>query len=413
MFQLKVTDDKGATALDTVSVLVNPQTTADKIAPSVPTNLKVVYVTRTSINLDWEKSTDNVAVVRYDIYENGVKKYSTPDTEFEVTNLNAGSIYRYTVKAVDQAGNVSASSNQATGITLLIGLEYRYYEGEWTSLPNFNDLTPVKKGVTADVNLDVRRSGVNNNFGIVWEGFIKINKPGTYTFETISDDGSKFYFNSAYLPNATALVNNDGLHTEKSVSASVYVASAGVYPIAVSFFERTGEGTMKLYWKGPGISRQLVPATAFSDIASYVYNKNDNYNYGNDNYDNNYNDNNYRNRMAGGSDLTPQVTNVESGSISLDASNSGVLISKAYPSPFSNEVKLEFTNKVNDGKVTVDVYDLNGKMVHNQNFGNVPAGKSTLNVDLRNKQLADGIYMLRLHINGKPSMLIKLIRASK
>lgn len=141
------------------------------------------------------------------------------------------------------------------------GLNYKYYEGNWDALPNFSALTPVKTGTTANIDISVRN--VNDYFGIVWEGYINIPIAGTYTFETVSDDGSKFYFNSGYLPNGNALVNNDGLHPAQSATGSVNIAAAGAYPVAISFFEKYGGESMQLYWTGPGIPRQLVPNAAF------------------------------------------------------------------------------------------------------------------------------------------------------
>ncbi len=141
------------------------------------------------------------------------------------------------------------------------GLNYKYYEGNWDVLPNFNALTPVKTGTTPNIDISVRN--INDYFGLVWEGYINIPTAGTYTFETVSDDGSKFYFNSAYLPNGNALVNNDGLHPAVSATGTINIAAAGTYPVAISFFEKYGGESMQLYWTGPGITRQLVPDVAF------------------------------------------------------------------------------------------------------------------------------------------------------
>ena len=142
------------------------------------------------------------------------------------------------------------------------GLNYKYYEGNWDVLPNFNALTPVKTGTTPNIDISVRN--INDYFGLVWEGNITIPTAGNYTFELVSDDGSKFYFNSGYLPNATALVNNDGLHPAISATGSVNIAAAGSYPIAISFFDKYGGESVQLYWSGPGIPRQLVPDAAFA-----------------------------------------------------------------------------------------------------------------------------------------------------
>src|SRR5205823_4729970 len=118
------------------------------------------------------------------------------------------------------------------------GLKYSYYEGNWNALPDFTALTPVKTGSAGNIDLGVRTPGRNDNFAFVWEGYINIPTPGSYTFETVSDDGSKLYFSTLYNPSASATVSNDGLHAPTSVTGSVYVPAAGAYPISITFFEK-------------------------------------------------------------------------------------------------------------------------------------------------------------------------------
>lgn len=55
---------------------------------------------------------DNVAVVGYDIYRNGKKiNVSTTNSYIDSLGIATGSLYSYTVKAFDAAGNRSDSSN--------------------------------------------------------------------------------------------------------------------------------------------------------------------------------------------------------------------------------------------------------------------------------------------------------------
>ncbi|MEJ7767732.1 MAG: PA14 domain-containing protein [Chitinophagaceae bacterium] len=144
------------------------------------------------------------------------------------------------------------------------GLNYRYYEGDWNMLPDFNTLTPVKTGTTPNVDISVRNPGVNNHFGFVWEGSINIPTAGTYTFETVSDDGSKLYFNSLYSFGATALVDYDGLHAAWPTTGTVNIPAPGIYPISIAYFEKDGGELMEVYWSGPGIPRQRIPDIAFT-----------------------------------------------------------------------------------------------------------------------------------------------------
>jgi len=64
--------------------------------------------------------------------------------------------------------------------TTAAGLKYEFYQRTWDVLPDFNTLTPVKTGTSANVDISIRTPGVNDNFGFVWEGYINIPAPGKF-----------------------------------------------------------------------------------------------------------------------------------------------------------------------------------------------------------------------------------------
>lgn len=86
-------------------------------------------------------------------------------------------------------------------------------------------------------------------------GWLKIDTAGSYTLFVSSDDGSRVYLDSALL------INNDGLHGMQERSATVTLA-AGYHHLRVEFFENGGGAGLELRWQGPGIAKQLVPASA-------------------------------------------------------------------------------------------------------------------------------------------------------
>jgi len=92
----------------------------DTEAPSIPANLTASNTTQTGTNLSWNVSTDNVGVTGYDVYKNGSFLASTNVNSFNVTGLTSSTLYNFTVKAKDAAGNNSADSNTVT-ITTLAG----------------------------------------------------------------------------------------------------------------------------------------------------------------------------------------------------------------------------------------------------------------------------------------------------
>jgi large repetitive protein len=244
-------------------------TTADNSAPTAPGNLRYTSVGRFSVSLEWDASTDNAGVSKYDIYVNGVKLYTTEKTSFGINELDSFQRYNFIVKAKDVAGNVSPASNQVSVVTKLQGLSYQYYEGTWFTLPDYNNIgSPLKSGVTPNIDLSVRNQ--DDNFAMIWRGFIKIPTTGMYTFETCSDDGSKVYLGQPYTYDGPSMVANDYPHPLFCKSGAPTMLEAGVYPIVITYMELGSDQVMELYWQNDqGIARGLVPDSAFSD--SYTH----------------------------------------------------------------------------------------------------------------------------------------------
>ena len=74
----------------------------------------VTIVSSSQIDLGWTESTD---ATQYTVYRDGSPIGSTTSTFYQDTGLEADTLYSYTVKAVDAAGNVSPSSNTVWGTT--------------------------------------------------------------------------------------------------------------------------------------------------------------------------------------------------------------------------------------------------------------------------------------------------------
>lgn len=89
----------------------------DKTPPTAPTSLSGGPVNATQIRLYWNASSDDASgVAGYKIYRNGNEVGSTqePTYSFTDTGLKATTYYNYAVRAYDNAGNLSADSNQVT-----------------------------------------------------------------------------------------------------------------------------------------------------------------------------------------------------------------------------------------------------------------------------------------------------------
>ncbi len=92
----------------------------DRTVPSAPTNLSATP-TSSSTLLSWGASTDNIAVIGYYIYRNGLR-VSTPSaitgTTYTDIGLSSNTQYSYFVVAYDAAGNTSAVPPLVTVTTI-------------------------------------------------------------------------------------------------------------------------------------------------------------------------------------------------------------------------------------------------------------------------------------------------------
>jgi hypothetical protein len=85
------------------------QSTRDTVAPSTPT-ITVSGTSATATTLTWPSSTDNVGVVAYDLYRNGVMVASGMGNTWTDTSLMRNTSYVYKLDARDAAGNVGSAS---------------------------------------------------------------------------------------------------------------------------------------------------------------------------------------------------------------------------------------------------------------------------------------------------------------
>ncbi|MEV4318272.1 PQQ-dependent sugar dehydrogenase [Actinocrispum sp. NPDC049592] len=103
-------------ASETVAVHTPPKE-VDPIPPSAPGNLKATATTANSVTLSWNASTDNIGVVGYYVYSSGQQVGSSTTTTATIDGLKANTDYSFTVKAYDDAGNLSDASNSITART--------------------------------------------------------------------------------------------------------------------------------------------------------------------------------------------------------------------------------------------------------------------------------------------------------
>jgi hypothetical protein len=132
------------------------------------------------------------------------------------------------------------------------GLTYKYYEGSWENLPAFDNLEIVDSGRIAQFTIE--KAPQKDYIGFVYEGYIKIEAEGVFTFYCSSDDGSKMWVADSLI------IENDGLHGDREKAGQIGLRS-GFYPVKVQFFENEGGEVLTVSYKGPGVNKQIIPGT--------------------------------------------------------------------------------------------------------------------------------------------------------
>jgi hypothetical protein len=146
---------------------------------------------------------------------------------------------------------------------LVAGLDYRYYEGEWDELPDFDALAPVGSGATTGFDMFPRQR--DEGYGLVLSGLVRVPRDGVYTFYSASDDGSRLYVGDV------EVVDNDGLHSRHERFGRIALAK-GLHPIRVVYFQRGGGAALKVSYRGPGIPKQPIPSEAlFHRVGGQAY----------------------------------------------------------------------------------------------------------------------------------------------
>lgn len=145
---------------------------------------------------------------------------------------------------------------------VVAGLAYSYYQGAWSTLPNFGGLTADKTGFVPNFSIAPRNR--DDNFGFDFTGFINVPATGDYNFYTTSNDGSRLYIDG------TQVVDNDGIHAAQEATGTVKL-EAGFHAIRVTYFEATGANeSLEVRYDGPGIAKALIPDAALYRAAGPV-----------------------------------------------------------------------------------------------------------------------------------------------
>ncbi len=126
------------------------------------------------------------------------------------------------------------------GIQLQSGLQYTYYETRMSSVARLGNARPVRRGTAATVELQGFERA--DEFGLVFEGYIRVPRDGVYSFWLTSDDGSDLVIGDE------TVIDHDGLHSATDQWGMIALA-AGHHRMVVRFFQAGGGKDLRLQGK--------------------------------------------------------------------------------------------------------------------------------------------------------------------
>jgi len=138
------------------------------------------------------------------------------------------------------------------------GLVVKTYEGTWSWVPEFEDLTALASNNVNDFS--VSHLSRNNDAGLYYSGFINIPTDGTWTFYNTSDSGTSFRIHDS-------LVLDDDFNHSGSETSGTMKLKAGLHPIRLYYRSGAAAPSLDIMWAGPGTAKATIPtASLFREI---------------------------------------------------------------------------------------------------------------------------------------------------
>lgn len=208
-----------------------------------------------SITMTADASAPDGSVAHVRFYVDGTALTTDKSAPFEYTwsDVAAGS-YSITAEVKTDAGQTqtsqAASISVYDGTTAVNGVNYEYYEGVWSQLPDYGALSPLKTGKVSSFDLSPRER--EESFGFRYVTYVQVMQDD-YTFYLTSDDGSALYVDDALV------ADNDGTHGMKERSGTVSLTT-GWHKIVVEYFEATQDQGLQVDWASTQFGKTAIPS---------------------------------------------------------------------------------------------------------------------------------------------------------
>ncbi len=171
-------------------------------------------------------------------------KYSKPFIVEKSTAIKAQAFKKGKIESdiAEQSINIVSSKKN--------GVSYKYYEGFWNDIPDFEKLAAIKSGKSYEMDISKLKQR-NTQFAFIFNTNLEIDEGGTYTFYLNSNDGSMLYIDGKLV------VDNGGAHGLQERQGNV-ILEPGKHAILIHYFDGGGSQAFEISYKGPELEKQLL-----------------------------------------------------------------------------------------------------------------------------------------------------------
>ncbi|QQL51052.1 family 20 glycosylhydrolase [Mucilaginibacter ginkgonis] len=133
------------------------------------------------------------------------------------------------------------------------GLKYKLLGGRFTNTDQINTANVLDTGIVKGFYTTDFKKANKGGFGVVYDGYIRVDADGKYTFSTKSYDGSTLTIDDQ------PVVVNDGRHSTFERGGEVMLQK-GYHRFVVKYFDFGASGALQIFWTAPGkIKMDLTP----------------------------------------------------------------------------------------------------------------------------------------------------------
>jgi carbonic anhydrase/acetyltransferase-like protein (isoleucine patch superfamily) len=114
--------------------------------PQYPDNVQAKALSGTSVVLSWDEAPDNGQIINYIVFQSGKAIHLASGINDTITGLSPETAYTFSLRARDNAGNISEESEKAEVSTLVSTSLYSMDKFDFSAMPN-----PVTDHFTIDI----------------------------------------------------------------------------------------------------------------------------------------------------------------------------------------------------------------------------------------------------------------------